>query len=197
MAFIYQADVWCDECGRRICEELKQAGKAPADVEDKSSYDSDDYPKRYNPDAEESDSPQNCASGSCGGSYTLDGAALTYGKFLENGLTPDGYRYVRDTLNENGSILPEPVQQWAELYGFTYFEKPYKSAHEWLAQTIQFYAAEIHDRDGGNKHAAKLVSIANLLAAELDGDAIEDQFQTDMDSDDYFKEPGWYSPEME
>lgn len=31
---------------------------------------------------------------------------------------------------------------------------------------------------------------------KLDGDTIQDAFQTEMDDDGYFKETGWYSPEM-
>jgi hypothetical protein len=32
---------------------------------------------------------------------------------------------------------------------------------------------------------------------KLDGDTIQDIFQKEMDGDDFFKESGWYSPEME
>ena len=76
MPYIYQADVWCDACGEKIRAELTAEGKAPADLYNGHTYDSDDFPKYYNSD-EESDSPQNCASGDCGGQY---------GKFLENPL---------------------------------------------------------------------------------------------------------------
>lgn len=206
MPFIYQADVWCDECGKRICEQLAQAGKAPANPSDESSFDSDDYPKRYDADAAQADSPQNCASGSWPGcdfntrhgrNSASDGVTATYGKFLENGLTEAGYKYLQAILNKHGATLPEFAQQWADFYQFTYFSNPYQSAHDWLTQTIQTHAAEIVDRDGGNTHAAALVSIANELASNLDSDEIQDSFQSDMDDDDFFKQTGWTSPEME
>ena len=45
MSYIYQADVWCDDCGRAICKRLKRAGKAPADPDDEWTFDSDEYPE--------------------------------------------------------------------------------------------------------------------------------------------------------
>ena len=30
MAYIYQADVYCDDCGKQICRRLKREGLAPA-----------------------------------------------------------------------------------------------------------------------------------------------------------------------
>jgi len=39
--------------------------------------------------------------------------------------------------------------------------------------------------------------MARELARELDGDQIQDLYQSDMESDDFFKESGWYSPEYE
>jgi len=55
VAYSYRADVWCDDCGRAICERLKAEGKAPADPSNEWSFDSDDYPKRAGDD-DESDS---------------------------------------------------------------------------------------------------------------------------------------------
>ena len=62
MAYIYRADIYCDDCGRAICKRLQAAGKAPADPDNGWSYDSDDYPKRAGDD-EESDTPEHCAAG--------------------------------------------------------------------------------------------------------------------------------------
>lgn len=61
MAYIYQADVWCDKCGKRIRDEISSKGKAPCNPEDEHTFDSDDYPKRYDAENEESDTPENCA----------------------------------------------------------------------------------------------------------------------------------------
>lgn len=45
LEYIYQADTYCDDCGKDIRKELDQLGKAPNDPDDESSYDSDEYPK--------------------------------------------------------------------------------------------------------------------------------------------------------
>lgn len=179
MAYIYQADTWCDKCGEHICAELQREGKAPEDIEDETTFDSDDYPKRYDPETEESDSPQNCASGNCAGFY---------GTFLENQLTQDGYKYLKSMLNEHGAVLPEPAKEWAEFYNFTYHSNPWESAHDWLIDAINNHASE---------SKAELVSLARDMATALDSDQIQDVFQSDMDDDGYFKPAGWYSDEME
>lgn len=95
--YIYQADLYCEDCGAEIRSELTLAGKAPADPENEYSYDSDDFPKGPFPDGE-ADCPQHC--GACD-------------VFLENPLTSDGYAYVREMLIEGHS---EIVSMWAEFY---------------------------------------------------------------------------------
>ena len=75
MAYIYQADVWCDECGKAIIDELTAQGKAPEDPDDETSYDSDDFPKSFDAESDEADGPQNCADDKCAGDY---------GTFLQN-----------------------------------------------------------------------------------------------------------------
>jgi hypothetical protein len=183
MAYTYQADVWCDKCGEAIRAEITAEGKAPADPEDEGSYDSGEFPKYYNAENEESDSPENCADGHCDGDH---------GTFLQNGLTSEGYKHLKSMLDAHGETLPPHAQEWADHYGFTFFKNEYETAHEWLEQAIS-RLAEKTTGDG----AAELVSMARELARQLDGDAIQDLYQSDMDSDDYFKETGWYSDEME
>jgi len=114
MAYIYRADVWCDTCGEKIIAKLTKAGKAPSDPQNESSYDSDKFPKYYDAKSEKSDGPENCADGSCGGSYEYKGRKLTYGTFLRNQLTPDGYDYLRELLSQGKPTLP--AQEWAEFY---------------------------------------------------------------------------------
>lgn len=179
MAYIYQADVWCEKCGDYICTELQREGKAPEDPGDETTFDSDDYPKRYDPEMEEADSPQNCASGNCAGFH---------GVFLENQLTQEGYRNLKSMLDEHGAILPEHAKEWAEYYNFTYHANPWERAHDWLMDVISNHAAE---------SKAELVSLARDMATALDSDQIQDLFQSDMDDDGYFKPAGWYSDEME
>ena len=112
-AYIYKADVWCGDCGREIMDRLDAQGMTPSDPGNEATYDSDDYPKLYLPQDSESDAPENCASGNCapGGKY---------GKFLKNGLTRDGYRYLKSMLDEIGPRLPKYAQEWARYYDFTY-----------------------------------------------------------------------------
>lgn len=96
MAYIYQADVWCDDCGKAICKRLKAEGKAPANPADEYSYDSDEYPKRAGDD-DESDSPQHCAAGEdCLNAITLpSGGKVGY---LFGELTADGVAYVKEAI---------------------------------------------------------------------------------------------------
>ena len=178
MAYTYQADVWCDECGKRICEDLTHEGKAPEDPKDEHTYDSDDFPKQYDAEGEESDGPQNCASGNCAG---------TYGTFLENQLTSDGYKYLKGMLDGHGEVLPDYAREWADFYNFKYHKQEYNGPHDWLDGYITLIM------DGARP---ELVTVARELARALDADAIQDLYQSDMDVDDYFKESGWYSSEM-
>jgi len=62
MGYIYQADVLCAECGEIVKAALREEGKAPADPSDETTYDSDDFPKFYDNEHAEADSPQHCAN---------------------------------------------------------------------------------------------------------------------------------------
>jgi hypothetical protein len=111
MAYIFQADTYCDKCGDAICEHIRANGKAPEDDMDHSSFDSDEFPKSYDARHEESDSPSHC--GKCG-------------KFLLNPLTSDGYRYVKDYLDGTGATklitLRDTPRSWANWYDFQYWD---------------------------------------------------------------------------
>jgi hypothetical protein len=107
MGYIYQADVYCEPCGRTIRFVLTQSGKSPADIDDESSYDSDDFPKVADWEHWEADNPQHCAE--CHG-------------FGENPLTSYGYQYVLEAIAElDGTSWPsnDVLRTWAEFYGFT------------------------------------------------------------------------------
>ena len=192
MAYIYQADVWCDACGDHIKAELGRENKAPEDTEDESSFDSDEYPKHYDAENEESDGPENCADGKCGG--FANGHA--YGTFLKNQLTQEGYRYLKGMLDGHGATLPEFAKEWADFYQFEYHEQEYPSAHDWLDCKLSAIAHDIPSGRWDGK-VTELVSIAKELSLKLDGDQIQELFQSDMEDDGYFKEAGWYSSEME
>ena len=80
--YVYQAGLYCERCGEAIRAELTEAGKSPKNPNDETSYDSDSFPKGPY-DASESDTPDYC-----------ERCRL----FLENPLTCDGVRYVREAL---------------------------------------------------------------------------------------------------
>ena len=116
MAYIYQADVWCDDCGRAICKRLKREGAAPANLDDEWTFDSDDYPKRASDD-DESDTPQHCAAGEeCINVLTLpDGGkvGLLFGE-----LTAVGVEYVKEAIEEAaaGFGSKEVTDLWQEHF---------------------------------------------------------------------------------
>lgn len=84
LVYMYQASLYCTDCGESIREELTAAGKAPEDPSDEYSYDSDDFPK--GPEEEgESDSPTHCEG--CG-------------EFLETRLTSEGEEYVKEAVRD-------------------------------------------------------------------------------------------------
>lgn len=189
MAYIYQADTWCDACGdaikARIASETPDA--IPEDPDDERTYDSDTYPKWYDAENEESDGPENCADGSCGGQYVStnpgDARYLSvgrYGTFLENRLTTDGYRTLKAMLDKHGEHLPSHAREWANYYQFEYHANEFASAHNWLM----------------SKQVCPYL-VALMADGKVDGDAIQDVFQDEMDADGYFKVSGWYSPEYD
>lgn len=101
--YIYQADVYCNECGELIRREIDDAGNAPKHPEDEGTYDSDNYPKGpYDEEGEATDSPQHC--GACG-------------VFLETPLTKDGINYVVELIQESDDPDDAAVSVWGPHYG--------------------------------------------------------------------------------
>ncbi len=100
-AYIYQADIYCEECGALIRQELDEQGACPADPTDESTFDSDEYPKGpYADGGGEADCPQHCAA--CG-------------VFLENPLTSDGIEYVKSAISERQDQISSA--EWVQFYG--------------------------------------------------------------------------------
>ena len=59
--YVYQAALLCEDCGEATRQRLTEAGKAPHDIDDETTYDSDDFPKGPYPNGGgESDYPENC-----------------------------------------------------------------------------------------------------------------------------------------
>jgi hypothetical protein len=105
--FIYSAALYCEPCGEAIRERLPLP--AGADLENESTFDSDDYPKGpYGDGGGEADTPQHCDA--CG-------------LFLENPLTPHGVEFVREALRTVARIeaAGEAPQSWArDVWGPAY-----------------------------------------------------------------------------
>lgn len=103
LVYIYQATLWCEDCGNAIREKLTSEGKAPEDPEDEGSYDSDDFPKGPTEEGE-TDSPSHC-----------DGCHV----FLESDLTDVG---ANDVLERAESVLRGEqnegavIREWIDHY---------------------------------------------------------------------------------
>ena len=111
MPYIYQADLYCDDCGRHIRDTLDEQGKRPADAGDHSSFDSDEYPK-YVANVGESDCPDHCGSHEhCLNARTLP-SGQKIGVLLHTDLTTAGVEYVREAIEEGGEV----AEFWAEEF---------------------------------------------------------------------------------
>lgn len=111
-AYMYRAAFYCADCGKELCTET--AKPEGMDLENESTWDSDDYPKGPYPNGGgEADTPQHCDA--CG-------------VFLENSLTDDGRDYVREAVEEGHELVASKrrlhvtwrnpvVKEWSEFYG--------------------------------------------------------------------------------
>jgi len=98
-AYIYQADTYCPTC----TEEIKKGLTPPEHPEDERTFDSDDYPKGPFADGGgEADTPNHCAKCHC---------------HLENPLTHDGYKYVKEYIME-AIAKNDVLQLWFDFYEF-------------------------------------------------------------------------------
>jgi len=97
-AYVYQADLFCEDCIEKIKKSLNPVGII--NLDDEYSYDSDEYPKGpYTDGGGEADYPHHCAD--CG-------------VFLENPLTSDGQEYVKECYQEKPES--EVIKEWIEFY---------------------------------------------------------------------------------
>lgn len=107
--YMYQAALWCDDCGAKKRDELTAEGKAPACLSDEEGYDSDDFPKYV---GEASDSEADSVS-MCDGCEELLGESLT----------SEGERGLRESAEEQLTRKPEHVnvEYWRAVladYGY-------------------------------------------------------------------------------
>ena len=94
--YMYQATLYCEDCGKRLRADLDKQGKTPDDPDDERTYDSDDYPKECT--AGESDSVSFCE----GGEHCADAIDLAGGRkigcWLQEDLTDEGVKSLRASL---------------------------------------------------------------------------------------------------
>ncbi len=116
MTYIYNDDIFCDDCGKSICQRIDAEGHAPADPDDETSYDVDEYPK-YSDGSSEADSPQHCSSlDDCINAIELpDGYKI--GVWLGNELTSYGEEYVVEVVLEGGDV----ADLWRYYYDYLDF----------------------------------------------------------------------------
>ena len=101
-AYIYQADLYCEDCTDVIKSEIDGFGKF-------NTGNSDNWPQGpYSNGGGESDSPAHC--GRCG-------------VFLKNTLTSDVYEYVYDSFAEficSGKGNADTIVEWEKFYNITF-----------------------------------------------------------------------------
>ncbi len=116
MAYIYNADIFCDDCGEFIRCTIEAEGNAPADMGDEASYDSDEYPKHCD-GSSESDCPEHCGGGdTCFNAIEFaDGHKI--GVWLENDLTSYGEDYTIEAVREGGDVS----DLWRDYYSYLNF----------------------------------------------------------------------------
>lgn len=106
-AYVFQAALICEDCSHAVQGTLPKP--AHVDMNDQSSYDSDDWPKGpYGDGGGEADTPQHCDM--CG-------------VFLDNPLTGDGETYVRDAFREfveTGRGRPDVLGEWKARYDWVW-----------------------------------------------------------------------------
>jgi len=100
---MYQADLFCEDCGEEIRDALTNSGNAPDDPDDEYSYDSDDFPK--GPESSgESDSVHHCGSGDA----CVNAIILPYGSkigaWLGNDLTEEGLQSVCEAVQDGSDV---------------------------------------------------------------------------------------------
>jgi len=100
--YIYQSDVWCDDCGEAIQNRLISENSAPDDYDNESEFDSDEFPKTVL--CGEADTPQHCGAGeNCFNAEVLP-SGRKIGVLLNTDLTSDGVQYVKDAVAEGGEV---------------------------------------------------------------------------------------------
>jgi hypothetical protein len=94
--YMFQAALYCEDCGKKLRADLDKQGKTPADPDGETTYDSDDYPKECL--AGEADTVSFCEGGAdCEGAITLK-SGRKIGAWLEEDLTDEGVKSLQESL---------------------------------------------------------------------------------------------------
>lgn len=117
LAYIYQADIYCDDCGKAIKREITGKDRKPG--ERFSAHDSETWPQSCGDD-EESDCPQHCGNHStCLNAIEIietRGKEAPYtrkvGCLVSHSLTSDGVEYIKDKISEGGAV----AELWREEF---------------------------------------------------------------------------------
>jgi len=117
MAYIFCADIYCDDCGAVIRDRRTAAGLAPDDPNDERSYDSDEYPKYMSGD-EEADTPQHCGNHNRCLAAKILPSGQKIGALLSTQLTEYGVQYVKDAVAWGGEI----AEFWREQFDWIDFD---------------------------------------------------------------------------
>lgn len=116
--YIYQADIYCDSCGRKLRAENPNS-YTPNTPE--HMYDSDEYPKGPYPE-EATDSVQHCALGAnCEEAENLNDGSLV-GAIINTELTEEGVRNLEDFLRRV-STNPEYRDEYRLALAQLYLER--------------------------------------------------------------------------
>lgn len=123
MAYAYNCDIFCDDCGAIIIEDCDKKGQ-------EDTGDTNEYPQ-HGSDDEETDSPQHCASGEeCPNAITLsDGTKI--GCLIGTSLTTDGVEYVKEAVKEGGLCATEV---WREEFSWIDFPPCWDNAVKKLSR---------------------------------------------------------------
>jgi len=116
MAYTYQADIYCDQCGREIMSMLDARGQ-------EDTGDSDDYPQ-WASDDEETDCPQHCGSGEECLDYALLSDGTKIGCLVGTTLTSEGVEYVKNAVAEShrlGEVASVAIEVWEKEFSWIDF----------------------------------------------------------------------------
>ena len=114
-AYIYQADIYCGDCGAALCRTVPFPANANRDNE--TTWDSNEYPKGpFGDGGGEAGVPQHCGSGAgCLNAIIVRAQGKRYriGVPLGNPLTAEGVEYVRQAINEPRGLCR---RLWRKIY---------------------------------------------------------------------------------